>query len=213
MYILELLTMRHCAGCQFYRAEGRGQSWDSEGNHLNSELYNDYKMPMMTDKYGIEFYVRSSSTFDDRYHSGTRAHAVIEDNIIKYYVNKISEIDKEYGNPTQRNVEEMKGKHVDDPINGPTFAPVEEKTNRIRKTEEAIETFNSNHDIQRDREELRKKLHAEMKKVLGLTDRERDKAVRILAQAEDLMVAGQELIACDMVLGKGSGSHQKMPED
>lgn len=36
MYILELLTMRHCAGCQFYRAEGRGQSWDSEGNHLNS---------------------------------------------------------------------------------------------------------------------------------------------------------------------------------
>nr|GEX74248.1 hypothetical protein [Tanacetum cinerariifolium] len=107
------------------------------------ELYNDYKMPMMTDKYRIEFYVRSSSAFDDRYHS-----------------------------------------------------------DRNRKTEEAIETFNSNHDIQRDREELRKKLHAEMKKVLGLTDLERDKAV-----------AGQELIACDMVLGKGSGSHQKMLED
>ncbi|KAK9076605.1 hypothetical protein SSX86_004939 [Deinandra increscens subsp. villosa] len=35
MYILELLTMRHCVGCQFYRAEGRGQSWDTKGNHLN----------------------------------------------------------------------------------------------------------------------------------------------------------------------------------
>ncbi|KAI5602134.1 hypothetical protein POPTR_001G150300v4 [Populus trichocarpa] len=33
-YILELLTLRHCAGCQFYRAEGRGQLWDSEGNHI-----------------------------------------------------------------------------------------------------------------------------------------------------------------------------------
>lgn len=33
-YILELLTLRHCAGCQIYRAESRGQSWDSEGNHI-----------------------------------------------------------------------------------------------------------------------------------------------------------------------------------
>ncbi|KAF9621851.1 hypothetical protein IFM89_028439 [Coptis chinensis] len=33
-YILELLGMRHCAGCQLYRAEGRGSSWDSEGNHI-----------------------------------------------------------------------------------------------------------------------------------------------------------------------------------
>jgi hypothetical protein len=33
-YILELLTLRHCAGCQFYRAEGRGQLWDLEGNHI-----------------------------------------------------------------------------------------------------------------------------------------------------------------------------------
>ncbi|XP_024994220.1 uncharacterized protein LOC112527686 [Cynara cardunculus var. scolymus] len=39
MYILELLTMRHCAGCQFYRAEGRGQSWDSKGNHLKSASF------------------------------------------------------------------------------------------------------------------------------------------------------------------------------
>eukprot|EP00262_Sarcandra_glabra_P013929 TRINITY_DN3955_c0_g2_i2.p1 TRINITY_DN3955_c0_g2~~TRINITY_DN3955_c0_g2_i2.p1 ORF type:complete len:350 (+),score=54.60 TRINITY_DN3955_c0_g2_i2:164-1213(+) len=33
-YIIELLGSRHCAGCQFYRAEGRGNSWDSEGNHI-----------------------------------------------------------------------------------------------------------------------------------------------------------------------------------
>lgn len=33
-YILELLTLRHCAGCNFYRAEGRGQSWDTRGNHI-----------------------------------------------------------------------------------------------------------------------------------------------------------------------------------
>lgn len=39
MYILELLTMRHCAGCQFYRAEGRGRSWDSKGNHLKTASF------------------------------------------------------------------------------------------------------------------------------------------------------------------------------
>jgi len=35
-YILELLTLRHCAGCQFYRAETRGHSWDSDGNHIKN---------------------------------------------------------------------------------------------------------------------------------------------------------------------------------
>ncbi|KAF7828493.1 Cyclophilin-like domain containing protein [Senna tora] len=35
-YILDLLALRHCAGCQFYRAESRGQSWDSEGNHIKN---------------------------------------------------------------------------------------------------------------------------------------------------------------------------------
>ncbi|KAL7611376.1 hypothetical protein Lser_V15G10142 [Lactuca serriola] len=39
MYILELLTMRHCVGCQFYRAEGRGQSWNSKGHHLKSASF------------------------------------------------------------------------------------------------------------------------------------------------------------------------------
>lgn len=33
-YILELLGSRHCAGCQIYRAEGRGHSWDPKGNHI-----------------------------------------------------------------------------------------------------------------------------------------------------------------------------------
>ncbi|GJX75842.1 chaperone protein DnaJ 49 [Tanacetum coccineum] len=152
------------------------------------ELYIDYKMPMMPDKYRIEFCVRSSGAFDDRYPSGTCARADIEDNIIKEYVNKIYEIDKEYCNPTQCNMEEMKEKHVDDPIKGPTFAPVEEKTSYLLIVEESdVVSINEVSDG-RNREVLRKKLHAEMKKVLGLTDRERDKAVHILAQAEDLMV-------------------------
>lgn len=33
-YILELLALRHCAGCHFFRAESRGQSWDTKGNHV-----------------------------------------------------------------------------------------------------------------------------------------------------------------------------------
>ncbi|KAL4199662.1 hypothetical protein AMTRI_Chr03g52320 [Amborella trichopoda] len=33
-YIIELLKLHHCAGCHIYRAEGRGNSWDSEGNHI-----------------------------------------------------------------------------------------------------------------------------------------------------------------------------------
>ncbi|XP_057761659.1 uncharacterized protein LOC130981915 [Arachis stenosperma] len=38
-YILELLALRHCAGCQFYRAESRGESWDSEGNHIKNAAF------------------------------------------------------------------------------------------------------------------------------------------------------------------------------
>ncbi|KAL8538664.1 hypothetical protein ACS0TY_000615 [Phlomoides rotata] len=38
-YILELLTLRHCAGCHFYRAEGRGQSWDAKGNHIKDASF------------------------------------------------------------------------------------------------------------------------------------------------------------------------------
>ncbi|OWM86375.1 hypothetical protein CDL15_Pgr021461 [Punica granatum] len=35
-YILELLALKHCAGCQFYRAESRGLFWDPNGNHLKN---------------------------------------------------------------------------------------------------------------------------------------------------------------------------------
>ncbi|KAH9623450.1 hypothetical protein KSS87_022649 [Heliosperma pusillum] len=38
-YILELLQLRHCAGCQFYRAEGRGNSWDAKGNHIKDTSF------------------------------------------------------------------------------------------------------------------------------------------------------------------------------
>lgn len=39
-YILELLSLRHCAGCHFYRAEGRGEFWDAEGNHVKNVRLN-----------------------------------------------------------------------------------------------------------------------------------------------------------------------------
>ncbi|XP_057521140.1 uncharacterized protein LOC130801328 isoform X1 [Amaranthus tricolor] len=39
LYILELLTLGHCAGCQFYRAEDRGDSWDLKGNHINDASF------------------------------------------------------------------------------------------------------------------------------------------------------------------------------
>ncbi|KAI3458937.1 hypothetical protein Pfo_015600 [Paulownia fortunei] len=38
-YILDLLALRHCAGCHFYRAEGRGQSWDIKGNHIKDASF------------------------------------------------------------------------------------------------------------------------------------------------------------------------------
>ncbi|XP_024440386.1 uncharacterized protein LOC18105094 isoform X3 [Populus trichocarpa] len=38
-YILDLLVSHHCVGCHFYRAESRGKSWDSEGNHIEQAPY------------------------------------------------------------------------------------------------------------------------------------------------------------------------------
>jgi len=32
-YFIDLLGLHSCAGCRFYRAEGRGNVWDAEGNH------------------------------------------------------------------------------------------------------------------------------------------------------------------------------------
>lgn len=56
------------------------------------------------------------------------------------------------------------------------------------KIEEATKSFTVVLGIERDREELRKKLHSEMKNVDGLTKRECNKAVRMLSRDEDLMV-------------------------
>lgn len=38
-YILELVNSRLCAGCEFFRAESRGQAWDSQGNHIKNASY------------------------------------------------------------------------------------------------------------------------------------------------------------------------------
>lgn len=56
-YILELLGLRHCAGCHFYRAEGRGQSWDSKGNHIeNAPLGPPFALVQGTlESQGIQF--------------------------------------------------------------------------------------------------------------------------------------------------------------
>uniref|UniRef100_A0ACD5ZN43 Uncharacterized protein n=1 Tax=Avena sativa TaxID=4498 RepID=A0ACD5ZN43_AVESA len=35
-YFIELLGLHNCAGCRFYRAEGRGQLWDAGGNHIEN---------------------------------------------------------------------------------------------------------------------------------------------------------------------------------
>ncbi|BBN13503.1 hypothetical protein MPTK1_6g04020 [Marchantia polymorpha subsp. ruderalis] len=37
-YFTELLRLRHCAGCQIYRAEARGSAWDAYGKHINKAL-------------------------------------------------------------------------------------------------------------------------------------------------------------------------------
>ncbi|KAL4556449.1 hypothetical protein LXL04_039101 [Taraxacum kok-saghyz] len=56
------------------------------------------------------------------------------------------------------------------------------------KIDNATSTFDAVFGIERDREGLRKKLNSEMKKVVGLTVRERNKAVRMLSKNEELMV-------------------------
>ncbi|WVZ06214.1 hypothetical protein V8G54_019560 [Vigna mungo] len=38
-YILELLALPHCIGCQIHRAESRGSFWDSKGNHIKRTPY------------------------------------------------------------------------------------------------------------------------------------------------------------------------------
>lgn len=38
-YILELLALPNCVGCQIYRAETRGILWDEEGNHIKKATF------------------------------------------------------------------------------------------------------------------------------------------------------------------------------
>lgn len=38
-YILDLLALKHCVGCHFYRAESQGSFWDSDGNHQKCGLF------------------------------------------------------------------------------------------------------------------------------------------------------------------------------
>lgn len=37
-FLLELLALRSCVGCQFHRAESRGSFWFSNGDHVENEL-------------------------------------------------------------------------------------------------------------------------------------------------------------------------------
>lgn len=47
----------------------------------------NYQIPRTTEKHGIEFYVKSPSSFDENFPHGSSARAVIEDNVIKDYRN------------------------------------------------------------------------------------------------------------------------------
>nr|GEX11788.1 chaperone protein DnaJ 49 [Tanacetum cinerariifolium] len=44
---------------------------------LEVDNFYDYKSPMITKEYGIEFYVRSSAEFDEKYHVGTNVRTDI----------------------------------------------------------------------------------------------------------------------------------------
>ncbi|KAL5210096.1 hypothetical protein ABZP36_005719 [Zizania latifolia] len=38
-YFIGLLSLHNCAGCRFYRAEGRGNLWDAKGEHIKNAAY------------------------------------------------------------------------------------------------------------------------------------------------------------------------------
>ncbi|KAF7051529.1 hypothetical protein CFC21_059762 [Triticum aestivum] len=38
-YFIELLRLHNCAGCRFYRAEGRGHLWDAKGDHVKNAAF------------------------------------------------------------------------------------------------------------------------------------------------------------------------------
>ncbi|PWA54289.1 chaperone protein dnaJ 49 [Artemisia annua] len=49
-------------------------------------MHKDYELPMMTEEYGIEFYVKSLDEFEKEYPVGTHARARVEDRIMKEYI-------------------------------------------------------------------------------------------------------------------------------
>ncbi|KAL4580345.1 hypothetical protein LXL04_016535, partial [Taraxacum kok-saghyz] len=127
----------------------------------------------------------------------------------------ISEMTNEQEEPinnTQGSGDGLDDIGVDVPQNTPTETPIIEESssqlNKKRKNtwdhlmrslkdsadiigskiDNATSTFDAVFGIERDREELRKKLNSEMKRVVGLTVRERNKAVRMLSKNEELMV-------------------------
>ena len=127
----------------------------------------------------------------------------------------ISEMNNEQEEPidsTQGSGDGLEDIRVDAPLNTPTETPVIEESssqlNKKRKNtwdhlmrslkdsadiigskiDNATATFDAVFGIDRDREELRKKLNSEMKKVVGLAVRDRNKAVRMLSKNEELMV-------------------------
>lgn len=50
-YILELLRSHRCAGCQIYRAESRGPSWDPKGDHISYVKYLNFLLKLSYVKY------------------------------------------------------------------------------------------------------------------------------------------------------------------
>lgn len=59
--------------------------YSSYGISPYSVVVNEYEVPMKTNEYGIEFYVKSVHKFEEKYPFGTPARAQIEKNIIKDY--------------------------------------------------------------------------------------------------------------------------------
>ncbi|CAM6092806.1 unnamed protein product [Calypogeia fissa] len=43
-YLLELKRLRHCVGCQIFRAEGRGSSWNEEGDKIGQVTSGPYAL-------------------------------------------------------------------------------------------------------------------------------------------------------------------------
>nr|GEW01045.1 chaperone protein DnaJ 49 [Tanacetum cinerariifolium] len=70
----------------FYAAIGFSDASPTHPYFLEVDNFYDYKSPMMTKEYGIEFYVRSSAEFDEKYPVGTNGRTDIENKVIDDYI-------------------------------------------------------------------------------------------------------------------------------